>query len=195
MTQDIPVLLLKGAAEPGRPKVSKTILCATRVNEAFLPHRTSSLMDGVSVVRRLPLALAKNLQLHGSRLPVNLDMDLGALAVVLGFGPDRLRTREKFQRMDTSCSLDGLRILGTGGRSRSARIHSTFTVTTRAARSPEEHCQKTRDRHRYWTGLFQSSTRLAILTVQFNVGSQTLRASTTLRGATELLFCLLSAAV
>lgn len=45
-------------------------------------------MDGISVVRRFPLALAKNLELYGPRLLVNLNVDLGAFTVVLGFGPD-----------------------------------------------------------------------------------------------------------
>ena len=45
----------------------------------------------MSVVRRFPLALAENLQFYGSRLLIDLDMDLGPFTVVFGFGPDELR--------------------------------------------------------------------------------------------------------
>jgi hypothetical protein len=48
-------------------------------------------MDGMSVVRRFPLALAKNLQFYGSCLLIDLDMNLGAFTIILGFGPDQLR--------------------------------------------------------------------------------------------------------
>lgn len=48
-------------------------------------------MDGVSVVRRFSLALAKNLEFYRSRLLVNLDVDLSAFTIILGFGPDQLR--------------------------------------------------------------------------------------------------------
>jgi len=91
MMQDIPVLVLKGTAEPGRPKASNITLGIISINRAFLLHGTNSLMDGLSVVRRFPLALAKNLELYGSRLLVNLDVDLSAFTVVFGFGPDQLR--------------------------------------------------------------------------------------------------------
>ena len=48
-------------------------------------------MNGMSIVRRFPLALAENLQLYEPRLPIDLGMDLRAFTVVLGFGPDELR--------------------------------------------------------------------------------------------------------
>jgi len=48
-------------------------------------------MDGISVVRRFPLALAENLQFHGSRLLIDVDVDLGPFAIIFGFGPDELR--------------------------------------------------------------------------------------------------------
>ena len=56
---------------------------------------TSSLMDRISVVCRIPFALAKNPKFDGSLLRVDLDMDLGAFAVVLGFSPNKSRVREK----------------------------------------------------------------------------------------------------
>lgn len=81
------------------------------------------------VVRRFPLALAKDLQFHRPRLLVNLDMDLSAFAVVLGFGPDQLRVRKKVQCPSASCSLDGLRNLGVYGRLRlnSSHVHGHDT--------------------------------------------------------------------
>jgi hypothetical protein len=65
-------------------------------------------MDGTSVVRRFPFALAKNLELYRPRLLVNLDVDLSAFTVALSFGPDKLRIREKFQRLSAPCAFDGL---------------------------------------------------------------------------------------
>ena len=35
-------------------------------------------------------------------------MDLGTLAVILGFSPDKLRVGEIFQRLSAPCALDGL---------------------------------------------------------------------------------------
>ena len=80
--------MFKGTTEPGRPKASKITLDATGVNKAFLLRGKISLMDSISVVRRLPLAFTENLQLYRSRLLVDFDMDLGAFTVVFGFGPD-----------------------------------------------------------------------------------------------------------
>lgn len=48
-------------------------------------------MDSVPVVRRFPLALAKNLQLHRALLLIDLDMDLRAFAIILGFSPSKSR--------------------------------------------------------------------------------------------------------
>ena len=112
MTQDIPVLVLKGTTEPGRPKASKITLGMISVNGAFLIHGTNSLMDGLSIVCRFPLTLTKNLELYRSTLLVNLDVDLSAFTVVFGLGPDQLRIREKFQRLSTPCAFDGLWNLG-----------------------------------------------------------------------------------
>ena len=58
------------------------------VSSGFFLRAASSLMDGMSVVRRFPLTLAKNLQFHGPRILINLDVNLGAFTVVLGFGPN-----------------------------------------------------------------------------------------------------------
>ena len=91
MTRDISVLVVEGTAEPGRPRASKITLGVISVNKAFLHHGTNSLVYGMSVIRRLPLALTKNLKLHRFRLHVNLDVDLSPFTIVLGFGPDQLR--------------------------------------------------------------------------------------------------------
>jgi len=90
ITECIPALVVKKGTEPGRPKASRITLIFISVSKAFL-HITSSLVDGMSIVRRFPLALAENLQLHRPCLPIDLDMNLGAFTVVLGFGPDQLR--------------------------------------------------------------------------------------------------------
>lgn len=88
MTRGIPVLVLEGATEPGRPRASTITLGVISVNRAFLCHGTNSLVYCLSVIRGLPLALAKDLELHRSRLLVDLDVDLSAFTIVLGFGPD-----------------------------------------------------------------------------------------------------------
>ena len=80
--------MLKGTTEPGRPKPSKITLDVTGINKVFLLRGTNSPMDGMLVVCRFSLALAENLQLHGSRLLIDPDMDLGAFTTVLGFGSD-----------------------------------------------------------------------------------------------------------
>lgn len=86
----ISFLLPEGTAEPGRPRASKTTLEVVSVNKTLPLGITSLLVDCISVVCRFPLALAKNLQLYRPRPRVNLDMDLGAFPIVLGFGPDQL---------------------------------------------------------------------------------------------------------
>jgi len=90
ITECIPSLVVKKGTEPGRPKASKITLSVISVSRAFL-RVISSLVDGMSIVRRFPLALAENLQLRRPRLPINLDMNLGTFTVVLGFGPDQPR--------------------------------------------------------------------------------------------------------
>jgi len=90
MMQGIPFLLPKGTTEPGRPRASKITLGVVGVSRALLLDIISLLVDGISIVRRFPLTLAKDLQFHRSRPLVDLDMDLGAFTVVLGFGPDQL---------------------------------------------------------------------------------------------------------
>lgn len=87
MTDVIPFLAVDGAAEPGRPRASRMTLGLVRASSGFI-RVTSSLVDGTSIFRRFPLALAKNLQLYSPLVPINLDVDLGAFTVVLGFGPN-----------------------------------------------------------------------------------------------------------
>ena len=85
-TDGIPFLAVEGAAEPGRPKASNMTLGLVSFDRVF--SMRSSLMNSTSVVRRFPLTLAKKFHLYGSPALINLDVDLGAFAIVLGFGPN-----------------------------------------------------------------------------------------------------------